>query len=130
MDYVKVYYDICRRGQNHDRIHFLQENKIYYERHHIIPKCMGGNDVISNLAYLTAREHYLCHYLLYKHAWNNQRYSIEQQMKLANAFAMMANTRISKGVLDIGYNSHQYQCAKLAHACAGAYFSKRAKRRL
>ena len=38
----------------------------YYERHHIIPKCMGGSDTEDNLIYLTAEEHYVAHQLLIK----------------------------------------------------------------
>lgn len=38
----------------------------YKERHHIIPKCMGGNDSESNLVYLTPEEHYVCHQILIK----------------------------------------------------------------
>lgn len=39
---------------------------LYTEVHHIIPKCMGGNDSKSNLAVLTAKEHYIVHHLLCK----------------------------------------------------------------
>ena len=39
----------------------------YYELHHIVPKWMGGSDSKDNLVLLTAREHYLAHYLLFKH---------------------------------------------------------------
>lgn len=38
----------------------------YSESHHIIPKCMGGTNDKSNLARLTAREHYIAHQLLIK----------------------------------------------------------------
>jgi hypothetical protein len=38
----------------------------YYERHHVLPKCMGGKDTSDNLIYLTAREHLLAHWLLMK----------------------------------------------------------------
>lgn len=38
----------------------------YTEIHHIIPKCLKGTNHSSNLARLTAREHYLCHLLLTK----------------------------------------------------------------
>jgi hypothetical protein len=37
---------------------------IYYERHHIIPKCMGGDNSKTNLVLLTPEEHYLAHLLL------------------------------------------------------------------
>lgn len=36
----------------------------YSERHHIIPKSLGGSDAASNLVYLTARQHYIAHLLL------------------------------------------------------------------
>ena len=36
----------------------------YIEDHHIIPKCLGGKDIISNKVWLTAKEHFICHKLL------------------------------------------------------------------
>ena len=38
----------------------------YKERHHIIPKSLGGNNLKENLVNLTAREHFVCHWLLTK----------------------------------------------------------------
>lgn len=38
----------------------------YTEKHHIVPKCLGGTDDLHNLVVLTAREHYICHVLLTK----------------------------------------------------------------
>jgi hypothetical protein len=36
----------------------------YVEDHHIIPKSLGGNNLPSNKVWLTAKEHFECHYLL------------------------------------------------------------------
>lgn len=36
----------------------------YHERHHILPKCLGGTDDEENLIDLFAREHYIAHKLL------------------------------------------------------------------
>ena len=36
------------------------------ERHHILPKFLGGNNNSNNLVRLTTREHFICHYLLIK----------------------------------------------------------------
>jgi hypothetical protein len=36
----------------------------YKEKHHIVPKCMGGSNKKENLIELTAREHFICHRLL------------------------------------------------------------------
>jgi hypothetical protein len=38
----------------------------YIEKHHIIPKSLGGSDNSDNLVNLTAREHFVCHRLLTK----------------------------------------------------------------
>lgn len=38
----------------------------YSENHHIIPKSCGGKDIKSNIANLTAKEHFICHWLLTK----------------------------------------------------------------
>lgn len=38
----------------------------YYEEHHILPSSLGGSDQRDNLVPLTAREHFLCHWLLVK----------------------------------------------------------------
>lgn len=36
----------------------------YFEKHHILPKSLGGSNARNNLVSLTAREHYICHLLL------------------------------------------------------------------
>ena len=40
--------------------------KGYYEKHHVIPKCMDGKDTEWNIVNLTFREHFLVHWLLTK----------------------------------------------------------------
>ena len=38
----------------------------YRERHHVIPRCMGGGNEPENIVELTAEEHYVAHQLLVK----------------------------------------------------------------
>lgn len=38
----------------------------YVEAHHIHPKCLGGSNAKENFAFLTGREHFVCHQLLSK----------------------------------------------------------------
>ncbi len=45
---------------------FSEKPDFYVERHHIIPKCLGGCDDDSNLVYLSAEAHYVAHQLLVK----------------------------------------------------------------
>lgn len=59
MNYQKIYNNICNRGKQR-----ILDVGVYSERHHIIPKCLGGTDVDSNITILTAKEHYLCHLIL------------------------------------------------------------------
>lgn len=44
-----------------------------HETHHILPKCMNGNNDKSNLVDLTIREHYICHLLLTKFTTGNDK---------------------------------------------------------
>lgn len=64
MNHKKVYDDLCFSRFKMDR-HKGDGN--YYERHHIVPKWLGGKDTKDNLVLLTAREHYIAHYLLFRH---------------------------------------------------------------
>lgn len=74
MNYEKIYNQIIKKAQQKVRDGYL-------EKHHIIPKCMGGTNDSSNLVLLTAREHFICHWLLAKQY---------RTKALWNAFAMMA----------------------------------------
>lgn len=59
MNYQKIHNQIIERGQNR-----IPEKEKYYEKHHIIPRCMRGLDNPENLVKLTGREHFLIHWLL------------------------------------------------------------------
>lgn len=63
MNYKKNYYDYISYVKTLKR---KKGDGNYYERHHIIPRSLGGSDEPDNLVLLTAREHYLAHYLLWK----------------------------------------------------------------
>jgi hypothetical protein len=41
---------------------------VYYERHHILPRSLGGSDGFENLVLLTGFEHFVVHWLLVKMA--------------------------------------------------------------
>jgi hypothetical protein len=55
----------------------------YVEKHHIKPRSLGGSDAIDNVVALTAREHFICHWLLIKITAGEDRY------KMINALRMM-----------------------------------------
>ena len=45
----------------------------YHEKHHIVPKCMGGTNDEDNLIDLYAREHFIAHKLLAKENPDNDK---------------------------------------------------------
>jgi hypothetical protein len=61
MDYKKHYINLIKT-----RLNRKLESGVYYEKHHIVPKCIGGSDRKENIIKLTAREHYIAHWLLYR----------------------------------------------------------------
>lgn len=59
--YTNWYYSIINQAMNQKR---KKGMGIYYELHHIIPKCMDGSNKKDNLILLTPKEHFICHLLL------------------------------------------------------------------
>lgn len=57
--YKKHYDNLMNKGKN-------RKLDGYKERHHIIPRCMGGSNDKDNLVELTPEEHFVAHQLLIK----------------------------------------------------------------
>lgn len=68
------------------------DSECYTETHHIVPRCLGGDDSIDNLCVLTAKEHFICHYLLTK------IYRGDKSILLA--FSIMCNKTVGKSAND------------------------------
>jgi hypothetical protein len=75
----------------------------YTERHHIIPRSLGGINNKDNLVELTAREHFICHWLLIKMTEGNERikmiYAL-QGMKAENKYQQRYHTKITSRVYE------------------------------
>ena len=59
MDYQKIYNNLIDRAT-------LRVSEGYVEKHHIVPRCLGGTDAKENIVSLYPEEHYLAHQLLVK----------------------------------------------------------------
>jgi len=59
MHYLDHYNRLIERARN-------RTLESYTEKHHIIPRCLGGNNKKENIVSLSAREHYVAHQLLVK----------------------------------------------------------------
>lgn len=70
MNYRNIYESLIKKALQQNRIKVPHDG---YDRHHIIPKSLGGDESSSNLVLLTGREHYLAHKLLVKMYQGNDR---------------------------------------------------------
>lgn len=81
----------------------------YHEKHHIMPRCLGGSDEESNLIDLFAREHFIAHKLLASENPNND--------KLVYAWWCMSNVKNE-------YTSLRYELTPEEYEESRAVFAK------
>jgi hypothetical protein len=100
MNYKKCYDNLIETAKKRDY------TDGYYEKHHIIPKCVGGNNGAENIVKLRVKEHYVAHHLLVKIYYNT-----EYRMKLICAFRYMSvdsHNGNRMGLQDIEYMRKLY----------------------
>lgn len=85
MKYIKNKYSKWYFSLINDRKLKVNESS-YLEKHHIIPKSLGGTDNKENLVYLTAREHYIAHLLLVKMTEGNEKAKMSFALKCMSNF--------------------------------------------
>jgi hypothetical protein len=94
--YSNIYFDITNNAK-----HRITEG--YTELHHIIPQSMGGSNDKENLVELTAREHFICHWLLIKMTEGEDRskmlYALNG-MKAENRYQQRYHTKITARVYE------------------------------
>lgn len=103
--YYTWYYNIVNRA----KIRVLS-NDTYIEKHHIIPKSLGGTDKKSNIVKLTAREHFICHLCLTKMTTNSNK----QKMVFAMKMMLVKHTHNRY----ITLTSRLFESIKVAHSIA------------
>lgn len=96
MNYVKIYSRLIEKR----KVEPVSVD-VYREKHHILPKSMGGSDDECNLVYLTAREHFIAHWLLWR---------IHRNMSMAWAFSNMCGNPYGKRQI----NSHAFEESRKA----------------
>lgn len=104
MNYEKIYNDLMADRINKKPLRLTQKrNGFYFEGHHILPKSKGGSGnsnrpkYNSNIVLLTAREHFLAHWLLW-------RIYGDRQMALAFHKMMSINKNTNRITSSRGYD--------------------------
>lgn len=77
----------------------------YTERHHVVPKSLGGADTKENIVKISARKHFLAHYLLCKMLPQGSSH----WHKMVKAFSMMKADNKNRGRY---FNSRLYEYAR------------------
>lgn len=111
--YLKWYVQICERGQRRAKSRKEAKELLgYVECHHILPRCLGGLKIPINETYLTAREHFIVHWLLPKFTKGNKDVEIRVYYSLsAFRFDRDKNRK---------YTAKQYEVAKKARSLANS----------
>lgn len=94
--YEKWYSGIIENARN-------RKTDEYTEIHHILPRSLGGNNDPTNLVDLTAREHFMCHWLLTKmHTGINRKKMLNAIyiMKGENSYQKRYKTKITARVYE------------------------------
>lgn len=97
--YKKWYLNIISNANNRNYDSSL------HEKHHIIPLSLGGTNDSTNLACLTFREHFICHWLLTKFTTSTAK------GKMCGALRMMMN---KSSLNDRVLTNKQYEIARMA----------------
>ena len=93
MNYKKIYDQLVEKC----RVRGLDKSALkgYYEKHHIVPRCMGGSDDVENFVLFTAREHFIAHMLLWKiHPSNGDLALAVHLMLHVNKSAVLRNSKL------------------------------------
>lgn len=86
MDYNKHYALMIERSKT-------RQIKGYVEKHHIVPKCLGGKNTKDNLVELTPEEHYVAHQLLIKMYPENKKLIFAANMMSVNSDVQSRNNK-------------------------------------
>jgi len=104
MDYKKIYDQLCYRSQSRTW------KKWEYEKHHIVPKSLGGANAKSNIAILTPREHALVHLLLVKFLSGHDKAKMIFALKSMIGFRNKHRNQLSTQQYDLLRKAYSIQC--------------------
>ena len=105
VNYLKIY---CKLVKSAEKRNWKRNcGEFYLEGHHIFPISLYGKN--DRVVYLTAREHFLAHWLLYKICLKRYGIRNKKTFNMGSAFAMMC---VSNDLQKRNYTSRQYEIAR------------------
>lgn len=105
-EYTRLYFEIISQGAK------IKPTDSYSEKHHIVPRSLGGVDKKDNIVYLTAAKHFECHQLLIHMTVDSAK------GKMWNALWRMMNKQSMNQQRDYTFTAYEYEEARKQHAIA------------
>ena len=102
--YLDEYYNIIKNNK------IIDVKSQYCEKHHIIPKSLGGSNKKENIVFLSAKDHFLCHKLLTKFTTGTSN------QKMWNALWRMMNKQSHNQLRDYEFTPEEYEEARINHS--------------
>jgi len=120
-EYTRLYFEIISQGAK------IKPTDSYSEKHHIVPRSLGGIDKKDNIVYLTAAKHFECHQLLVHMTVDSAK------GKMWSALWRMMNKQSRNQHRDYTFTASEYEEARKHHAatqsenmtgCKNPFFGK------
>lgn len=109
--FTEEYFSIIQKyKEEHKDIVNKKDIGYYCERHHIVPKSLGGNNTRDNIVFLPAQEHFRCHQLLVNMT------NGEAKSKMWSGLWRMMNKQSRNQDRDFSFSLEEYEEARLNHA--------------
>jgi hypothetical protein len=101
--FTKEYFEIINKNKDKERLGYM-------EKHHIIPKSLGGDNSKKNLIWLSAKDHFKCHQLLVEITTG------EDRMKMWSGLWRMMNKQSRNQSREYTFTPEEYEIARKNHA--------------
>ena len=135
MNYKRIYNELITNRQNNPL-----PKETYTEKHHIIPKSHGGSNDKDNLVALSAREHFIAHWLLWRihrdKSMSNAFYSFKMDRygnRYINSYGFEEARKAKSAIMSntqLGEHNHMYGRTGDKHHMYGKKWSEDSKEAL
>lgn len=99
MNYNRIYKEFIIDRRNKEK--FLKDE--YTEKHHIIPRCMGGLDTQENLIRLTPEDHFFAHLLLAKIHGGKLWFAVNAMLEMGYSYRPVEYIKFANKRKNIGF---------------------------
>ena len=109
IEYFKI---IEQYKQKHVGVTKKSQLSGYFEKHHIVPKSIGGSNTLDNIVFLSAEDHFRCHKLLVEITEG------QDNGKMCSGLWRMMNKQSRNQDRQFTFTEEEYKIARMNHSTA------------